>query len=619
MNFFLSMLVCLAVLLSGGELPAEPEAATAWTLRSAAVTIDGETFALAPEAHFTTAVGAERAALAFDVTNGGETCLPLAAELTEDALRFSFGARERAYALSAEDVAQVLNLSDPSVAPTLDGIAAYLRAACALLARQAADPAFAQNYCEAMWQALFDTCRTGVEPAEVEVDGEALPAERSQLVMNAETRRALADALLNSDLPELEHMQEAAQAMQALTSGAEGTGIPEMRITLTTAAREGLEYTLVEAAAEAAEKSMLVREEVVARGEATDAEVDMQLHLPGGESGGAVSLMLALESSITGPATAPEAAHAAMEALFAAASAPAEGDTSYSISNNALRMELDAQRAGGPGSGALRIETESSLSWAADEDARPESIYGDNTAFDLRWDGRAEDDGSDTWAVALAVDGEDALTFELNRAEGAAVPSLADRTELAFDLEALNGITGEDTSLLTSALGADVSQLMLDASLLAQDPGLAGLIGRLTQEIESYGDYDYDGSDYETTIVGTPAEAAAIFDGEVPDYRPPEGWALAQIEAGPAYLYLYYDEAATGREFDISITREGENSQLYAYRDGALVSPDETMVEVQIDGENSYIDVWTADSRSYFFYGDFTEADVPALLAGLPQ
>lgn len=620
MNFVLSILVCLAMVLGGNSaLPAEPEAATTWTVRNLALTMDGETVTLAPEARFTAAVGTERAALAFDVASGGETYLPLAAELTEDALRFSFGAQDRAYTLTAEDFEQALDFSDPSTAAALDDLTEYVRAASALLARQFTDPAFYQEYHDATWQALFDTCRTSVETTEVEVDGETLPAERSELALNAENRQALADALTDMD-SDLAEFAEAAQALRA-QYGAASASIPDMRETVTLASREGLEYTLIEATTEAAEQSMIVREEVVDRDGQTDANLDMQFHLPGGDEAGAFSVMASAEISTTGPANAPETAHMAMEVLFAGTTAPAEGETAYDITNNTLRLELDTRSADGPGSGALRIEEESSLSHAEDEETRPESNYIDNTAFDLRWDGRAEDDGSDTWAVALAVDGEDALSFELNRAEGADVPSLAGRTELAFDLDALNGISSDDNSLLINALGADVSQLMLDASLLSQDAGGADLIGLLAPVIDS-DDYerDNDDGDYNTATVDTLEEAAAIFEGEVPDYRPLEGWELTQIEAAPAVLYLSYEETASGREFCISAVLDYGGTRRYVYRDGALEALDAPVVEVYDDGDSPYVfDVWTEDGAevSFLLYDDFSDEELAALISGL--
>ena len=89
MNAILSILVCFAMLFSGGAaLPAQPETATTWTLRNLTISTDEGSATLTPELRLTAAIGRAAARLQFEAANDGETLLPVPGALSEACLRF---------------------------------------------------------------------------------------------------------------------------------------------------------------------------------------------------------------------------------------------------------------------------------------------------------------------------------------------------------------------------------------------------------------------------------------------------------------------------------------------------------------------------------------------------
>ena len=103
MNAILSILVCFAMLFSGGAaLPEQPETATVRTLRNLSVTTDEGSVTLTPELRLTTAIGSEQAIAQFEVVNGDDVLLPMMGELTKDGVRFCLSDGGSVYSLSSD-------------------------------------------------------------------------------------------------------------------------------------------------------------------------------------------------------------------------------------------------------------------------------------------------------------------------------------------------------------------------------------------------------------------------------------------------------------------------------------------------------------------------------------
>lgn len=139
MNAILSIIVCFAMLFSGGAtLPAQPETATVWTLRNLSVTTDAGSVTLAPELRLTAAIGSEQAIAQFEVVRGDDVLLPMAGELTNDGVRFRLRDGGSVYSLTSEALLELMGSDAPSDTLMVD----YLNSYSALLSRTMNDASF---------------------------------------------------------------------------------------------------------------------------------------------------------------------------------------------------------------------------------------------------------------------------------------------------------------------------------------------------------------------------------------------------------------------------------------------------------------------------------------------
>ena len=158
MNAILSILVCFAMLFSGGAaLPEQPETATVRTLRNLSVTTDAGSVTLAPELRLTTAIGSEPAIAQFEVVRGDDVLLPMAGELTNDGVRFRLRDGGSVYSLTSEALLE-LTEADDADAQLMALMVDYLNSYSALLSRTMNDASFQQELSRTMIDLFVSAC-----------------------------------------------------------------------------------------------------------------------------------------------------------------------------------------------------------------------------------------------------------------------------------------------------------------------------------------------------------------------------------------------------------------------------------------------------------------------------
>ena len=206
MNAILSILVCFAMLFSGGAaLPAQPEADTTWTLRNLTIATSDGSVTLSPEARLTAAIGSEAALVQFEVVNGDDVLLPMAGELTQDSVRFRLRDGGSVYSLSNEALLELMEFDDAG-AQLMAQMVDYLNSYSALLSRTMGDASFQQELSQTMIDLLVSACGGAVEQVAVEIDGAEVPAERVELEITPESALDLLDGLASCGVTEVEDM-----------------------------------------------------------------------------------------------------------------------------------------------------------------------------------------------------------------------------------------------------------------------------------------------------------------------------------------------------------------------------------------------------------------------------
>ena len=167
MNAILSIIVCFAMLFSGGAtLPAQPETATVRTLRNLSITTDEGSVTLNPEARLTTAIGSECAQMQFEIVSGDDVLLPIAGELTPDRLRFTMGNSGSVYSLTGEALLELAGaaedaedaVEDAQMMLVMECMGEYIGSYTALMRRSMSDADFRAQLSVLGVDLLADAC-----------------------------------------------------------------------------------------------------------------------------------------------------------------------------------------------------------------------------------------------------------------------------------------------------------------------------------------------------------------------------------------------------------------------------------------------------------------------------
>ena len=647
MNAILSILVCIAMLFSGGAaLPAQPETATVRTLRNLSVTTDAGSVTLAPELRLTTAIGSEQAIAQFEVVRGGDVLLPMAGELTNDGVRFRLRDGGSVYNLTSEALLE-LTEADDADAQLMALMVDYLNSYSALLSRTMYDASFQQELSRTMIDLFVSACGGEAEQVTLEINGAEVPAQRAQLELTPEAALNLLDGLASCGVTEVEDMLNSYMLLLASAMGEDYASLSDLTADLRAQlAEEGvadaisipIELTWATedpAHAEIAmdfnvDETTAMQLSVTSTSTDEKTDLDMTLSFATDDGMGNTNQMdFHMTEQVDGPLNAPENVE-----LHVEATSQNDWKSEYSeegveavvhsyVSSSAMNFALDVNAAVVDGLERATIDLSANQSSSYDYDGdvnTNESVLSAHISSDER----SEDDGSVTTAVAMDVeaDGESmTISWELNRAEGAPVPSFDDSTPVALaEILREDEDSAASIALMSDALklSADAASLCADESVLAMlellgiDPDAMLDDGTVSEEI------DYEDDD--TATVYSMDEAAEIYAGVLPAFTLPEGLELDEIYVSEAYLDAYYSSPDGERYLDLSCFDYGySHGEFFVLEDGALV-PAGAVVNIDaLDEENTAFsaDVGVPTGMcSFSFYG-FAREEVEAFLTTL--
>ncbi|MDO5322462.1 MAG: hypothetical protein Q4G06_00455 [Clostridia bacterium] len=654
MNAFLSILVCIAMLFSGGAtLPAQPETATVRTLRNLSVTTDEDSVTLTPELRLTTAIGSEAALMQFEVVNGDDVLLPMAGELTGDGVRFRLCDGGSVYSLTNDALLELMEADDAD-AQLMAWMVDYLNSYSALLSRTMTDASFQQEISRTMIELLVSTCGGSAEPVTVELDGAEIPAQRAQLELTPEASLDLLDGLASCGVTEIEDMLNSYMLLLASTMGEDYASLSDltadlraqlaeegmadeisfpMELTWTTEDPAHIEIAMDFDVDDTSAMQLSVTS--TSADERTDLDMTLGFAMDDG-MGNTNQMDFHMTECVDGPLNAPENVE-----LHLVASSQNDWKSEYSeegaeavahsyVSSSAMNLALDVNAAVVDGLEHATIDLTASQSSSYDYDGDVNSDESGLSAH-ISSDDRSEADGSVTAAVAMDVeaDGESMqISWELNRAEGMPVPAF-DETK-TVDLAEI--IREDEDSAASIALASDALKLSADATALCADESVLAMLELLEIEpdempadvtVSEDGDDEseeiYLGDD-DTVTVYSMDEAAAIYAGALPAFTVPEGLELDEIYVSEAYLDAYYSSADGERYLDLSCFDYGySHGEFYVLEDGALV-PAGAVINIDVlDEENTSFsaDVGVPTGMcSFSFYG-FAREEVESFLTTL--
>ncbi|MDY5219417.1 MAG: hypothetical protein SPH82_02410 [Eubacteriales bacterium] len=638
MNAILSILVCFAMLFSGGAaLPAQPETATTRTLRNLTIAVDGESVTLTPQARFTTAIGSDVARLQFEIVDGERMLLPMAGELTADGVRFSLGQNGNVYSISGDDLLELMDM-DGTDAQVFALLGDYMTGYSALLSRSITDAAFQRQVSDAALAVLSSACGAEAEDVEVDIYGVRYPGQRLQGELTADASMDLLEGILSCGIPELEDMMRSYLLLVNVAAGFDGddaTGLLDgMREEL---AASGIDFSIPfdmcwflgedaacsELALDFSLDGVTLQMNMRAQATADDADVEMSMHLLGDIlAGDSMQMDLTLTEQIVD-----------LERLHMEVSASSQSDSfseseMYDPETDAHETRID------------RNSNRSEFTLCMDSSAVDGLVHTDVTAatvqtiegnsgeyvFDSRFESgvnltaedRLEDDGSVTTAVAMDIDADGRpvqISFELNRAETAATDPFAGAQVYALNADA------EDAAF--DRLTTEVFSLSADAMTLCANDSVIALTQLLDLDM---GAEDFDEIDpsvydeyYDDSVTVDSFEAAAeIYGGVLPDFTAPEGFTLDGINVGEAYFVAEY--VSDDGHFSLSgLADSTDATEMLTVKDGALAPVEGAIAKHTryFDMEFGYADVYTADGAWMLSYFDLDDAQVKAILADL--
>ena len=646
MNAILSILVCFAMLFSGGAaLPAQPETATVRTLRNLSVTTDEGSVTLTPELRLTTAIGSEQAIAQFEVVRGDDVLLPMAGELTNDGVRFRLCDGGSVYSLTNDALLELMGSDAPSDTLMVD----YLNSYSALLSRTMNDASFQQELSRTMIDLFVSACGGEAEQVTLEIDGVEVPAQRAQLELTPEAALNLLDGLASCGVTEVEDMLNSYMLLLASAMGADYASLSDLTAELRAQLAEEdvadefsfpveLTWTTEDPAHAEIAMDFNVDEtsavQLSVTGTFTDekTDLDMTLSFTTDDGMGNTNQMdFHMTEQVDGPLNAPENVE-----LHVEATSQNDWKSEYSeegveavvhsyVSSSAMNFALDVNAAVVDGLERATIDLSANQSSSYDYDGdvnTDESVLSAHISSDER----SEADGSVTTAVAMDIDVDGdvvTISWELNRAEGMPVPSF-DESQTVDMAEILRE---DEDSAASIALMSDVLKLSADATSLCADESVLAMLELLGIDPEAmldegtvYEAYGGDEYDDDTATVYSMDEAAQIYEGTLPAFTVPEGLELDEIYVSEAYLDAYYSSPDGERYLDLSCFDYGySHGEFFVLEDGALV-PAGAVVNIDaLDEENT---AFSADVGvptvmcSFSFYG-FAREEVEAFLTTL--
>ena len=647
MNAILSILVCFAMLFSGGAaLPEQPETATVRTLRNLSVTTDEGSVTLTPELRLTTAIGSEQAIAQFEVVRGDDVLLPMAGELTNDGVRFRLCDGGSVYSLTNDALLELMGSDAPSDTLMVD----YLNSYSALLSRTMNDASFQQELSRTMIDLFVSACGGEAEQVTLEIDGVEVPAQRAQLELTPEAALNLLDGLASCGVTEVEDMLNSYMLLLASAMGADYASLSDLTAELRAQLAEEdvadefsfpveLTWTTEDPAHAEIAMDFNVDEtsavQLSVTGTFTDekTDLDMTLSFTTDDGMGNTNQMdFRMTKQVDGPLNAPENVE-----LHLVASSQNDWKSEYSeegveavvhsyVSSSAMNFALDVNAAVVDGLERATIDLSANQSSSYDYDG---DVNTDKSVLSahISSDDRSEADGSVTTAVAMDIDVDREnvqLSWELNRAEGMPVPSFDDSKTV--DLAEI--LREDEDSAASIALMSDALKLSADATSLCADESVLAMLELLGIDPEAmlddgtvYEEYGGDEYDDDTATVYSMDEAAQISEGTLPAFTVPEDLELDYVDVSEAYLDAYFRSDDGARRIDLNCFNDYyfASKKYYAYQDGKLV-PADASVQLLVEESQDAVfsaNVYFPDSTCFFCFDGFSQEEVEAFLTTL--
>ena len=427
MNAILSILVCFAMLFSGGAaLPAQPETATVWTLRNLSVATDEGSATLIPEARLTTAIGSDAARLQFEVVNGDDVLLPMMGEMTKDGVRFCLSDGGSVYSLSSDALLELMEAGDAD-AQLMALMVDYLNSYSALLSRTMNDASFQQEFSRTMIELLVSACGGEAEQVTLEIDGAEVPANRALLEITPEAALNLLDGLASCGVTEVEDMLNSYMLLLASAMGEDYASLSDLTADLRAQLAEEdmtdeisfpVELTWTTEGPAHAEIAMdfdvdePTAMQLAVTSTSTDekTDLDMTLSFTTDDGMGNTNQMdFHMTEQVDGPLNAPENVE-----LHVEATSQNDWKSEYSeegveavvhsyVSSSAMNFALDVNAAVVDGLDRATIDLSANQSSSYDYDG---DVNTDESVLSahISSDDRSEADGSVTTAVAMDID-----------------------------------------------------------------------------------------------------------------------------------------------------------------------------------------------------------------------
>ena len=650
MNAILSILVCIAMLFSGGAaLPEQPETATVRTLRNLTIATDEGSVTLTPELRLTTAIGSEQAIAQFEVVRGDDVLLPMAGELTKDGVRFRLRDGGSVYSLTSDALLELMEAGDAD-AQLMALMVDYLNSYSALLSRTMNDASFQQELSRTMFELFVSACGGEAEQVTLEIDGAEVPAQRAQLELTPEAALNLLDGLASCGVTEVEDMLNSYMLLLAAAMGEDYASLSELTADLRAQLAEEdvadeisipIELTWTTEGPAHAEIAMdfdvdePTAMQLAVTSTSTDekTDLDMTLSFTTDDGMGNTNQMdFLMTEQVDGPLNAPENVE-----LHVEATSQNDWKSEYSeegveavvhsyVSSSVMNFALDVNAAVVDGLEHATIDLTDSQIFTYDYDGDVDTDEALSSAH-ITADERNEADGSVTTAVAMdiAVDGENVqLSWELNRAEGMPVPSFDESKTV--DLAEI--LREDEDSAASIALMSDALKLSADATSLCADESVLAMLELLGIDPEAmlddgtvYEEYGGDEYDDDTATVYSMDEAAQIYEGTLPAFTVPEDLELDYVDVSEAYLDAYFRSDDGARRIDLNCFNDYyfASKKYYAYQDGKLV-PADASVQLLVEESQDAVfsaNVYFPDSTCFFCFDGFSQEEVEAFLTTL--
>lgn len=570
----LTIIVSIVMAMSGtASMPAVPETEQILTVSDFTLSVNGETVALDPAAQLSAALGSDELDLHFQMNMPDSTLMPVSGKLTKDGAQFIISETGKAYSISEDTIFELLGISEEDIALSmLENYASILK-----LYR---DPEFIKENSDRMLSYLTSLADEEPETAEIEWNGETLPAKKWIVNTDVKGIYGIYDVLMTCGNADMEnYMKGLLDMMRLLIAGEEASveSYADLADLLGMDMPVYMEFTIADnRSCINLLMNMAVEDElemVMTTAAAPDGmSMNMEMNIPDECNSGNV----VMDMNIAGPANAPESALLTFGVTM-------HNEFSYST-------EYESGEEGAEPSVFTNItdsDVSGSFSWInvdglSDMDAvltvgnrSAASMSGEGgydydyesaVEMNVKYSESAEEDGSITGHIdfdMLADDMPISCSLNINRAESAYEDYFAgyETAELTADTE----------SDAYNALSSDLLCLIGDATAFSGDESVQRLVDIFTaEEMEVIDDeaaeYDYEDpaeEDYAQQLT----DALAAFKGTPVNYTAPDGYVVDYVYASDEgdYISVDYADPATGDMFELTLSAYDEEATDYEY------------------------------------------------------